>query len=55
LAAVSLSVLSPGTTEPNALIYLWYLSGVILAIGLFLLGVGLVRKPQSENGTPTTQ
>src|SRR3712207_3295490 len=38
-----LSVLSPEATEPNALIYLSYVAGIVLAIGLLVLGVGLVR------------
>ena len=49
------SVLSPGSTEPNALIYLAYVGGVILALGLFVLGIGLVRQPKSETGTPATE
>jgi hypothetical protein len=51
-AAFFLSVLSPAATEPNALIYLAYVGAVILALGLFILGIGLVRQPQSETGTP---
>ncbi len=42
-AAFFLSVLSPDAREPNALIYLAYLGGVSLAIGLLTLGVGLIR------------
>jgi hypothetical protein len=38
-----LSVLSPGATEPNALIYLTYVAGLLLAVGLLVLGVGLIR------------
>jgi hypothetical protein len=41
--AFFLSVLSPEATEPNALIYLAYVAGVVLAVGLLLLGVGLTR------------
>ena len=41
--AFFLSVLSPQATEPNALIYLAYVAGVVLAVGLFVLGVGLIR------------
>jgi hypothetical protein len=44
-AAFFLSVLSPNATRPNQLIYLAYVGAVILAIGLVLLGVGLLRKP----------
>ncbi|WP_332449250.1 hypothetical protein [Methanoculleus sp.] len=39
-----LSVLDPGATEPNALIYLVYIGAVVLAVGLLILGFGLVRK-----------
>jgi hypothetical protein len=41
--AFFLSVLSPQATEPNALIYLAYVGGVVLAVGLLTLGVGLLR------------
>jgi hypothetical protein len=41
--AFFLSVLSPEATEPNALIYLAYVGGVVLAVGLLVLGVGLIR------------
>jgi hypothetical protein len=44
-AAFFLSVLSPNATRPNQLIYLADVGAVILAIGLMLLGVGLLRKP----------
>ena len=53
--AFFLSVLSPAATEPNALIYLGYIGGAILALGLFVLGIGLVRRPNSEAGTPGTE
>jgi hypothetical protein len=43
-----LSVLSPGATQPNALIYLTYVAGVVLAVGLLVLGVGLVRGRRRE-------
>jgi hypothetical protein len=43
-----LSVLSPEATEPNALIYLTYVAGVVLAVGLLVLGVGLVRGRRTE-------
>jgi len=45
-AAFFLSVTSPNATEPNALIYLAYVGAVLLAVGLFVLGVGLVRRPR---------
>jgi hypothetical protein len=43
--AFFLSVLSPEATEPNAMIYLAYVAGVVLAVGLIVLGVGLIRRP----------
>lgn len=42
-AAFFLSVLSPGATEPNFLINLAYLGAASLAVGLLVLGVGLIR------------
>ncbi len=47
-----LSALSPETTEPNALIYLAYVAGVMLAVGLLALAVGLIRgrrTPEAPN------
>jgi hypothetical protein len=41
--AFFLSVLSPEAREPNALINLAYVAGVVLAVGLLILGVGLIR------------
>ena len=41
--AFFLSVLSPEATEPNAMIYLAYAAGIVLAVGLLVLGVGLIR------------
>ena len=41
--AFFLSALSPQATEPNALIYLAYVAGVVLAVGLLVLAVGLIR------------
>jgi hypothetical protein len=41
--AFFLSALSPETTEPNSLIYLAYVAGVVLAVGLLALAVGLIR------------
>src|SRR5687768_14414870 len=38
------SVLSANATEPNSIIYLAYIGAVILAVSLFALGIGLVRK-----------
>ncbi|MBA2692670.1 MAG: hypothetical protein H0U65_09280 [Rubrobacter sp.] len=43
-AAFFLSVLfSPDATEPNALINLAYIGAISLGVGLFILGVGLIR------------
>lgn len=38
------SMLSPAATEPNTIINLAYVGGAILAIGLLVLGIGLVRR-----------
>ena len=53
--AFFLSVLSPEATEPNALINLAFVAGVVLAVGLLVLGVGLIRgrndpEPLTEAG-----
>jgi hypothetical protein len=40
--AFFLSVLSPEATEPNAMIYLAYVGGMVLAVGLLVLAVGLI-------------
>lgn len=37
------SVLKPTATEPNDFIYLCYAGAVILAAGLLILGIGLIR------------
>jgi hypothetical protein len=44
-AAFFLSVLRPDATEPNGLIALAYVGAVMLAGGVIVLGVGLLRKP----------
>ena len=49
-AAFFLSVLSPDASRPNPLIYLAYVGAVVLAIGLVLLGVGLLREPPRGSG-----
>jgi hypothetical protein len=41
--AFFLSVLSPEANQPNAMIYLAYVAGVVLAVALLVLGVGLLR------------
>ncbi len=38
-----LSVLPEEASEPNAMIYLTYVAGVVLAVGLLALAVGLMR------------
>lgn len=43
-AAFFFSVLSPTATEPNGFIYLAYIGAVLLASGLIILGIGLVKK-----------
>ncbi len=45
--AYFLSVLPPTATEPNGLVYLAFVGAVVLAIGLVILGVGLVRTPSA--------
>lgn len=47
-AAFFLSVLSPDATRPNAFIYLAYVGAVSLAVGLLVLGIGLIRRPQTR-------
>jgi hypothetical protein len=42
-AAFFLSVLQPAAREPNSLIYLAYVGAVFLAVGVLVLGVGLLR------------
>jgi uncharacterized membrane protein len=49
-----LSVLSPEATEPTALIHLAYVGGVVLAVGLLILGVGLVRASREVEGVTRT-
>jgi hypothetical protein len=45
-AAFFLSVLRSDATEPNGLIALAYAGAVVLAVGVIVLGVGLIRKPR---------
>jgi hypothetical protein len=47
-AAFFLSVLSPGATQPNAMIYLAYVGAAALALGVLVLGVGLLRRPRNK-------
>jgi len=44
-AAFFLSVLSPDAKAPNGLIYFAYAGAIVLALGVLILGVGLVRRP----------
>jgi hypothetical protein len=44
-AAFFLSVLSPDAKAPNGFIYFAYVGAVLLALGVLVLGVGLVRRP----------
>jgi hypothetical protein len=46
--AFFLSVLSPEATQPNAMIYLAYVAGVVLAVGLLVLAVGLIRGRRTQ-------
>jgi hypothetical protein len=48
--AFFLSVLSPEATEPNAMINLAYFAGLLLAVGLLVLGVGLIRGRRDTRG-----
>jgi hypothetical protein len=43
-AAFFFSVLSPDATTPNGFIRLAYVGAIVLAAGLLLLGIGLVRQ-----------
>ena len=47
-AAFFLSVASPDVTEPNAMINLAYVGAVSLAVGLLVLGVGLIRSDRTS-------
>ena len=46
-AAFFFSVLSPHATAPDGFIYLAYAGAIVLALGLFALGVGLLRNSGS--------
>jgi hypothetical protein len=46
-SAFFLSVLQPDATEPNGLIALAYVGAVVLAAGVLVLGVGLLRRPRT--------
>jgi drug/metabolite transporter superfamily protein YnfA len=46
-AALFLSVASPSSTEPNALLNLVYPGALSMGAAVLTLGVGLIRKPRS--------
>jgi hypothetical protein len=46
-AAFFFSVSAPDATRPNGFIYLAYAGAVILAVGLVVLGIGLLRKARN--------
>jgi hypothetical protein len=48
-AAFFLSVLSPDATTPNWLIYLAYVGALLLAVGVLVLGVGIIRRPTQRS------
>jgi hypothetical protein len=47
-----LSVLSPEATEPNAMINLTFVAGLLLGVGVLTLGIGLIRG-RSTQGMPS--
>jgi uncharacterized membrane protein len=47
-AAFFLSVLSPEATEPNAMIYLAFVGAASLALGVLVLGIGLIRRQENR-------
>jgi hypothetical protein len=49
-AAFFLSVLSPDAQAPNGFIYLAYVGAAVLASGVFVLGVGLLRSTKRDVG-----
>lgn len=46
--AFFVSILDPKADQPNAVIYLAYASALVLGIGLFVLGIGLVRSSKVQ-------
>jgi len=44
-----LSVIPEDAREPNAMIYLAYVAGVVLAVGILVLAVGLIRGRQTPH------
>ena len=49
--AFFLSVIPQDAREPNGMIYLAYVAGLLLALGLLLLGVGLIRARRASRAT----
>jgi hypothetical protein len=49
--AFFLSVIPQDAREPNGMIYLAYVAGLLLAVGLLLLGVGLIRGRRASRAT----
>jgi high-affinity Fe2+/Pb2+ permease len=45
--AFFLSLLSPRATAPNGFIYLAYVGAIVLAVGLVILGVGLLKMKET--------
>lgn len=43
-----LSVIPEDVREPNGLIYLTYVAGLVLAVGLLVLAVGLLRRRRTQ-------
>ena len=52
-AAYFLSVLPPSATEPNGLIALAFVGAAILALGLLVLGIGLLRTRPAQDAEAT--
>jgi hypothetical protein len=48
-SAFFFSVLRPDATEPNGMISLAYVGALVLASGVVVLGVGLLRRPRRGN------
>ena len=48
-SAFFLSMLSPHATTPSGIILLAYVGAVLLAVGVLVLGVGLVRRPAQRS------
>jgi hypothetical protein len=48
-SAFFLSVLPPHATTPSGIILLAYIGAVLLAVGVLVLGVGLIRRPAQRS------